>query len=249
MRLATRGVIDGAAALLSRLCLPAAEELGLALRDRVSAWRARNALKMLDRANTIYNSSEPDPTGRLNPRLTLLAIEEASWIDDDQVQAMWSGLLASSVSPNGRSDENLLFMGLLKQLSSFQVQVLRFAVERSRKRVTSRGLVYSGSLLYVRLDSFPELFGTGDLNRIDRELDRLDDIGLIGTTRLFPHIPGGIELDSARANLTPTPLALHLYIRGQGSRLSPVEYWNLSLAEHEEPVQDSAGRDPEGSPS
>lgn len=247
MRIATRGVIDGAAALLSRLCLPAAEELGLALRDRISVWRARNAVQMLDRANAICNSSEPNPTDRLNPRLTLLAIEEASWIDDDQVQAFWAGLLASSTSPGGRSDENLLFMSLLKQLSSFQVRVLRVAVERSRKRVTAQGLVYSEPMLDVPLDSFADLFGIGDLHRIDRELDHLHDLGLIGNTRLFPHVPGGIEIGTGMANLSPTPLAIHLYIRGQGSRLSPVEYWDLRGEEDEEPDQGRTGRDSEGS--
>ena len=247
MRIATRGVIDGAAAFLSRLCLPAAEELGLALRDRISAWRAKNAVQMLDRANTIYRSSDPDPTDRLNPRLTFFAIKAASWIDDDQVQAMWSGLLASSTSSDGRSDENLLFMSLLKQLSSFQVLVLRFAVERSSKKVTARGLVYSAPLAHIPVESFPALFGTGDLHRIDRELDHLHDLGLIGSTRLYPGLPGGIEISSGMANLTPTPLAMHLYIRAQGSKLSPAEYWNLRTAEDEEPVQWRTGDDSEGS--
>ena len=247
IRIATRGVIDGAAALLSRLCLPAAEELGFALRDRISTWRARNTVQMLDRANAICDSSGPGPTELLNPRLTLFAIEEASWIDDDQVQAMWAGLLASSTSPGGRSDDNLLFMGLLKQLSSFQVQVLRFAVERSRKRVTAQGLVYPEPMPYVPLGSFLNLFGTEDLQRIDRELDHLHDLGLIGNTRFFPHAHGGIEVGSGLANLTPTPLALHLYIRSQGSRLSPVEFWDLRQAENEEPGQGCTGADSEGS--
>ena len=247
MRIATRGAIDGAAALLSRLCLPAAEEFGLALRDRISAWRARNAVQMLDQANGIYCSNAPDPADRLNPRLTLFAIEEASWVDDDQIRAMWAGLLASSPSPEGRSDENLLFMSLLKQLSSFQVRVLRFAVERSSKRVTSKGFVLPNPLSYVPIDRFPDLFGTGDVNRIDRELDHLHDLGLIGSIRLEPHIPGGIELDSGLANLTPAPLALHLYIRAQGSRLSPVDYWDLRPAEDEEPVRGRPGGDSEGS--
>ena len=43
----TQGLLDGAAAFLSRVCLPAAEEFGLALRDRISAWRAKNAAQML----------------------------------------------------------------------------------------------------------------------------------------------------------------------------------------------------------
>ena len=43
----TQGLLDGAAAFLSRVCLPAAEEFGLALRDRISAWRAKTAAQML----------------------------------------------------------------------------------------------------------------------------------------------------------------------------------------------------------
>ena len=88
------------------------------LRDQVSAWRARNAVRMLSNANSIFLSNSPSPTDRLSPRLAHVAIDEASWMDEDQVQAMWAGLLASSTSADGRSDENLLFMNLLKQLSS-----------------------------------------------------------------------------------------------------------------------------------
>ena len=123
VKIATQGLLDGASAFLSRVCLPAAEEFGLALRDRVSAWRARNAARMLNRANSVYLSNNPRSTDRLSPRLAHIAIEEASWIDDDQVQEMWSGLLASSTSPDGQSDENLVFMNLLKQLSSLEVRV------------------------------------------------------------------------------------------------------------------------------
>ena len=57
----TEGLLDGAAAFLSRVCLPAAEEFGLALRDRISAWRAKNAAQLLSRANTIYLSNNPNP--------------------------------------------------------------------------------------------------------------------------------------------------------------------------------------------
>ena len=99
VRIVTKGTIDGAAAFLSRLCLPAAEELGFALRDRISAWRAGNALRMLDRANALHLANNPDPNERLSPQLAHIAIEAASWIEDAQVQAMWSGLLASSTSP------------------------------------------------------------------------------------------------------------------------------------------------------
>ena len=225
VKIVTQGLIDGAAAFLSRLCLPLAEEFGLMLRDRVSAWRAGNAVRMLSKANSIHLSNSPSPTDRLNPRLAQVAIEEASWIDDDQVQAMWSGLLASSTSPDGRSDDNLLFMNLLKQLSSLEVRILRCAVEKASKDVTPHGLIVSRRLTEIPIDELPKLFGTEDLQRIERELDHLRELGLLG---LGGEDGGGIEVSSGLTNLTPSSLALHLFVRAQGSKLSPAAYWNLT---------------------
>ena len=223
VKVATQGFVGGASAFLSRVCLPAAEEFGLALRDRVSAWRARNATSMLSKANTVHLANDPTPEDRLSPRLAHVAIEEASWIDDEQVQDMWSGLLASSTSPEGCSDENLIFMNLLKQLSSLQVKVLRFSVEQAPKQVSSLGLVLPQDVT-VSIDRLPTLFGTRDLQRLDRELDHLRELGLLG----FGH-GGGISVVDGETDLTPSPLAIHLYVRAQGSRLSPVAYWNLTL--------------------
>ena len=215
----TQGLLDGAAAFLSRVCLPVAEEFGLALRDRISAWRAKNAAQMLSRANTIHLSNNPNPADRLSPRLAHVAIEEASWIDDDQIQDMWAGLLASSTSPHGHSDENLIFMNFLKQVSSLEVKILRFAVERAAKHASPHGFVTSEELI-VPIDKLPELFGTQDLQRLDRELDHLRELGLISR---------GIILGPRNtAELTPSSLALHLYVRAQGSKLSPTTYWNLT---------------------
>ena len=39
-----KGAVDGASAFLSKICLPAAEEFGLLLRDKLSVWRAKNAI-------------------------------------------------------------------------------------------------------------------------------------------------------------------------------------------------------------
>ena len=221
VRVATQGFVGGASAFLSRVCLPAAEEFGLALRDRVSAWRARNATRMLSKANTVHLSNDPNPDDRLSPRLAHVAIEEASWIDDEQVQDMWSGLLASSTSQEGCSDENLIFMNLLKQLSSLQVKVLRFAVEQAPKQVSSNDLVVPAALT-VSIDRLQELSDIQDLQRLDRELDHLRELGLLGFGG-----GGGILVGGGVADLTPSPLAIHLYVRAQGSKLPPVAYWNL----------------------
>ena len=219
VKIATQGFLDGAAAFLSRVSLPAAEEFGLALRDRVSAWRAGNATKMLSRANTIYLSNDPNPADQLSPRLADIAISEASWITDDQIQDMWSGLLASSAAPHDGPEENLILMNILKQLSSLEVKMLRFAIEEAPKEASTHGFAIPQQVM-VPTDKLPELFDIQDLQRLDRELDHLRALGLMDR---------GILLDTSnKADLTPSPLALHLYVRAQGSRLSPATYWNLT---------------------
>ena len=140
---------------------------------------------------------------------------------------MWSGLLASSTSSHGHSDENLVFMNLLKQLSSLEVKILRFAVEQARKYTSTHGLMISQDLI-VPIDKLPELFGVQDLQRLDRELDHLRELGLIGSAMGGG---GGIILGSNNADLTPSSLALHLYVRAQGSRLSPAAYWKVDITD------------------
>jgi hypothetical protein len=45
-----KGTVDGAAVFLGRICLPAAEEFGLLLRDRVSHWRRQNLIRIAEKA-------------------------------------------------------------------------------------------------------------------------------------------------------------------------------------------------------
>jgi len=212
---------DGAAAFLSRVCLPAAEELGKALRDRVATWRARNVAKVLDAANTLQLASS-SPHDQLNPRLLHMAFEEASWVEDDDIHKMWAGLLVSGTSTDGRSDENLIFMNLLKQMSSLQVRIVNYAVENAGKRLTNFDLVIAEELL-VSTASLTSIFAGADMHRIDRELDHLRELGLVAGV----WGGGGINVNSDDTILTPTPLALNLFVRAQGSKLTPMAYWNL----------------------
>ncbi len=221
VKLATERCLDGAAAFLSRVCLPALEEFGLALRDRVSAWRARNATKILSAANDLLNAKQPGTQDKIHPRLVHAVLEEGSWTDDEVVQSMWAGLLASATSPEGNSDENLIFLNILKQLSSLQVRALNISVERATKFDAGYSLPNAGILL-MKAAELGSALGCSDLQRLDRELDHLRALGLIG------YGPGGgMQAGKDVVDLTPTALALHLYVRAQGSKLSPVKYWKL----------------------
>jgi len=46
----TSKTMDGASLFLSRICLPAAEEFGFLLQDKVKNWRATNTQEILEKA-------------------------------------------------------------------------------------------------------------------------------------------------------------------------------------------------------
>src|SRR5687768_12770409 len=53
MEKATEGAVAGAGAFLSRICLPAAEEFGYLLQDRVRAWRGTHAVQLAAKAEQL----------------------------------------------------------------------------------------------------------------------------------------------------------------------------------------------------
>ena len=105
----TRGVVDGLSAFLSRICLPAAEEFGLLLKDKVSSWRAKNAIAIVDKAQAELNFKTNDKR-HAHPILVSSIIENGSWSDCDEIQDMWAGLLASSCTESGGDESNLIFI-------------------------------------------------------------------------------------------------------------------------------------------
>jgi hypothetical protein len=214
-----KGTVDGAAAFLGRICLPAAEEFGLLLRDRVSQWRTQNLIKIAERTERKLGATPDANQKHAHPRLVHLTLENGSWADTDELQEMWAGLLASSCTLDGKDESNLIFVNLLSQLTSSQVKILNYGCENSEKRVSRTGELRAHDL-YLRLKDLQNLTNEQDYHRLDRELDHLRTLGLM---------EGGFYRDSDTAGIKPTPLAFHLYVKCQGSSKSPVEYFDLTM--------------------
>lgn len=215
----SKATVDGASSFLSRICLPAAEEFGLLLQDKVRAWRANNAVRVVSEAQAMLAKHLPGQASLAHPRLVATVIEEGSWADDITLQEMWGGLLASSCSSDGHDDSNLIFIGLLKQLTRVQVKLLRYAVEQSQKGVDANGLIAVTAQLLTNIASVLSVGGLDDIHRADQELDYLRGSELI----VAGFSPGQSEVD-----LTPTSLGINLYVRCQGYRGSAVDYFGLT---------------------
>jgi hypothetical protein len=221
VKILSQGAVDGAAAFLGRICLPAAEEFGLLLRDRVSGWRAANATRMAQKAEEMLRES-----GRIgqhaHPRLAVEIVEKGSWAEEDILQSSWAGLLASSCTEDGKDDSNVLFASLLEQLTGAQVRVLAHSCETSKKYASKGGWIQGGEVK-VDLDQLCQIAGVSNLHRLDRELDHLRTIGLIGSS-----LGGGFHPEMPIADITPSPLSLNLYVRCQGYIGSPIDYWGIA---------------------
>jgi hypothetical protein len=214
----TEAAIAGASSFLSRICLPASEEFGLLLRDRVSHWRARNAAKIAAKAEERVAGRDSSSL-RAHPRLVAEIIDKGSWNDEDDVLNMWAGLLASSCNSDTYDDSNLVFTTILSQLTTLQVRLLAYACEHAPKYASPTGLPFSDEF-HVIASELMRITAIEDIHRLDRELDHLRSLELLG-------LYGGFNPDILEANIAPTPLAMHLYVRGQGYIGSPVEYWSL----------------------
>jgi len=216
----TKGAIDGASAFLSRICLPAAEEFGLLLQDRVRGWRAKNTINIISTAQVRYNKYQLEPNAHAHPRLVAATLEHGSWSDDQTIQEMWGGLLASSCTADGRDESNLIFISLLSQLTSLQVRILNYACEKAEKEVSSSGLITSRPSLKIDSNSLIEVAGTDDIHRIDQEMDHLRGLELIyeGFNPDVPNI----------ADISPSSLALNLYVKCQGFNRPAIEFFKLS---------------------
>ena len=224
IKIGTQAAVDGASAFLGRICLPAAEEFGLLLQDKVRNWRQNNTVKMLQEAEAKFNKFNGDIEKHAHPRLVSQIIGHASWVDEDLVQGMWAGLLASSCTEDGQDESNLIFTSILGQITSLQARVINYSCENPKIHITPAGWISAEEMLSVELKVIEEITECSDFHRLDRELDHLRSLELI---------QGGFDTHSTNADITPSALALQLYVRSQGYIGSPIDYFGLTLNKKE----------------
>ncbi|MFV5695924.1 Abi-alpha family protein [Flavobacterium sp. LB3P122] len=219
---------QGLEGFLKSVCLPALDEIGLLLKDKVRHWRLCNILNIMEKAKGKLDFQGESLQIKSHPRIALSIIENGSLNDNDEIQELWAGLFTSSCTEDGQDDENLIFVDLLKQLTVAQARILKFSCESSRKILYKNGLVV-GDDLEADCNLLIELTKTNNIHRIDRELDHLRSLELI-------HSAGGFKAASEEliANITPTALALNLYIKSQGYNINTADYFKHSLVTAEQ---------------
>jgi hypothetical protein len=222
-----------ASELLLAVCKPAAEELGQFLAECVRAYRHKNAVDVLALAVDIVRKENGDKPVSAPPALVYRVLEESSWEDNDEIKALWAGLLASACSEDGKDDGNKIFMRMLRGLTGVQARILFMACREVDKFVSPTGLPWCGNI-EASLAAVEEIAGITDIQQLDRDLDDLRHLGL-----LDPMSGGFIPEDApqVRANLSPSLIALNLYVRCQGSRKSVGVYFDAPTRENPLPMR------------
>jgi hypothetical protein len=213
---------QGIEGFLKSVCVPALDEVGLLLRDKVRHWRLNNILRILDKAKEKLQFENEELKIQAHPRVALAIIDNGSLNDNDEVQEMWAGLFASSCSKNGQEDENLIFIDLLKQLTVAEARILKYSSESTRKIIYENGLIV-GDSLKLECKTLMEISGVTKIHRLDRELDHMRSLNLIGTS-----LSGGFDKNLV-ADISPTALALNLYVKSQGCNSDPAFYWRGNM--------------------
>lgn len=231
---------NSAEAILSRICLPAAEELGFMFRDKVSYWRLNNIIQIINKSENKIDFSNGQLALTAHPRVIKEIIENGSWCDDEGIQEMWSGMLASSCNETNGDDSNLIFVNTLKQLTKNQVSILNFICLKCNIRVDKNGFLFADHI-EITFDKLCALLGTTNLHQIDAELDYLRSNELIlAEQSVFGggHLAGFVfGQDKITAHLEPSPFAINLFIKGQGYKGQPKDYFKIEYNEPEEPKQ------------
>ncbi|WP_342331744.1 hypothetical protein [Pedobacter sp. FW305-3-2-15-E-R2A2] len=218
---------DAASAVLSRICLPAAEELGLMYRDKIKFWRLKNIIKIIDKSKNKIDFLDSELQLSLHPRIANELLEHGSLCDDDKLQEMWSGLLFVSIEIGESNDQNLLFANALKQLTAIQARLINHVCQNCKVKVCGNGLLIGGKMKMDLLE-ITNITGCSDIHQLDAELDSLRTSNLI---------LGGFSMskDPIEAELRVSAFLLALYSKTQGYKGQLLDFYSNQIADGDDP--------------
>ncbi len=192
-----------------RLCPSAPEGLERLLREGLSNVRVMSATEIALRAERMLALAPDADRMRALPGVVLRILEDGSWADSEAGSN--SGPVCSSplVPSDGYDDSNMVFVGLLSQLTAIHMRMLVAACTRSTKYLSGEDRV-SARAINLPAAEMIHITGSRDLIRIHRDLELLADLGLLTVTvrsASFALMEG--------TDIAATPLGLQLFARLQ----------------------------------
>jgi Abortive infection alpha len=107
--------------LVHKLAGPLFEEIGLTLGDKFRVYRTKNWIKTVEKTERLLREADL-PANAVPPRLLLPIIDGCSIEDNDSLQDLWAGLLATASQQTGSVSPS--FAETLKQLTPGEARYL-----------------------------------------------------------------------------------------------------------------------------
>jgi hypothetical protein len=215
----TSTIVSGVGEFLKIVCVPALEEFGLLIKDKIRNWRLNNIASILEKAKDKLDFQEGQLQIKAHPKVALGIIENGSLIDNPEIQDMWAGLFASSCTVTGQEDGNIIFVDLLKQLTCCEAKIIKYACENSTKFIHLNGLI-TAEKLSIELQTLKDITNINEHHKLDRELDHLVSLRLLSMFSGF-----SVSDTKLNAEITPAPLCLNLYVKCQDFNGDPRYFW------------------------
>ncbi|MGQ7852782.1 Abi-alpha family protein [Pedobacter sp. WC2501] len=224
--------LKAAKQFLSLTCKPLFEEFGLIMRDKLSTYRLNNIVKVLEKAEGKLTFDLTTETLKINPRIAYQIIENASLVDDNDLQEMWAGLFAASCNKDD-DDENIIFIDILKQLTGSQVKLLNFICQNTKKWIEFSNLpeaIKRGTirqvLFVIHLHDAMTVMGTENFAKVSNQVSALFNIGLLTVPTQRPYNTSNPFEKNTKISAIPSLILLQLFVKGQGSNDTPLEYFS-----------------------
>jgi hypothetical protein len=199
---------------LRQICPPAAEEIRLALHQRLSNKRVASAVEIALKAQELLGRRDHGASKLAHPDMVRRILENGSWTVDDWIRQWWGGILVSSCSADGLDTSNSVFIDLLARLTPVHLRVLSFACRKATELIAA-GEPAATLDVYCTAEELIEAVGSHSLARIQQTMGQLSSFGLLAESTKPSYIA---VTDKVKTRATPTPLALKMHARCNGRR-------------------------------
>ena len=179
---ATKGAIDSISepfkALVAEFCAEIGEGFGYYGRY----FRQKMGLRVMQKTKKLLQDAGISPSS-VSPKLFFSILESASLEDNEQLQGLWAALLANAANPSERNKVHPAFVGILKDLTPGEADLLNNIYYHVREQVMMAGMpLHSSSAQYIDLTEPMEANGTLhflDASELQPIIDRLKGVGLL----------------------------------------------------------------------
>ena len=140
-------------AFLSRICPQAAEDVMPLIHGGLTKTRMANATQIMIRAEALLPRDSDETRLFVPSRIVTKILEDGSWAEEDWIQQMWAGLLATSCSHEGGDESSKEFVDLFSKFVARSRAHLEIRMPESREHYLDCGSTLSGTCnLHARRD-------------------------------------------------------------------------------------------------